>query len=425
MSLMAGTTLQSQKYTIQKLLHQSDFGSTYQARHTYLNQDVVLQTLNPVLRDRQDFAQIRQQFFSKVRSIAQQSTSARVLDCFEEGDLPFVVFELTAGQSPPLLVDWFPLMPHTVNPLSTVPESSFAPVPASAPAPASARPDRAAELETVLPISAGDAPTALPGTIATAETIPPAPAMAELESTVPTAATTPLQGKAFQAALVSKSPIRKVIPAMPTLAQSRQPAKGWMPLALIFISMASGLAGAGFGLSLRLGARQQASQTDPAKPNLPAIRSTLFSREQSFPSDQTWPISETPQFFDPDATPIEEPVYVTPADSYPMPSWEPLPTDPVVPDPQLSVPSPSSIQVTTSPAPALDSAPAPDAAPVNQAPPSGASAAQSLPSEPVLPPEPSLPALPDLPPVAPPALPEPAEPVPPAPAAGSGAAPLN
>jgi hypothetical protein len=286
MSLNAGVTLQNQKYVIQNLLHQSDFGITYQAEHAYLEQPVMLQSLNDSLRQRSDFAQIRQQFFAKVRSIDQGPGKARVLDCFEEDGMPFVVFELLPGQTPPQLQDWFPLLPETLNPFHLSEQDSLL-VSDSTNSTAVAAPD-------------------ISSVVAIAETQPPIlpTAQPELEA-VPNRMT---------ATAVVQRPL-------PVIEPPRR-VRGWLPIALILMSMSGGLLGAGVGLALRL------SPSKPAQETATKLPHRLFSREQTFPSESEWPISETPQFFPSDPVPVEQPVYrVSPTiETYVQPKIHPVPS---------------------------------------------------------------------------------------------------
>jgi hypothetical protein len=389
MNLIPGATLQNQKYRIQQQLHQSDFGVIYQAQHTYLEQEVVLQTLNQNLRQRQDFDQLRQQFLHKVRSIVQSpdSTEAmpvRVLDCFEEGGLPFVVFARTAGQAPLQLIDWFPLMPHTVNPITAVPGTEIHTTSAAT---------TTMPVDTLVqtPVAVASSPPPASDTLSPAEAAP---------QPVPVPPQTLQMGK-------TSLPIA-----------SRPRSKAAMPFALIVFSMLGGLLGAGLGLSTRL-ALTASSQSGPdaseAEPETtPALPSSFLSREQSFPPAQDWPIVETPQFFSSDPLPVEEPVYRgSPTDpivpDYPMP--EPSYQPPVVPSERPAVkavePSPPSL-----PAPLPDAVNPGSAAAEN-------SAAGSLPAVPA--PElaaPSEPAPPPLPEVLAPVPPEP-EPAPEPPAAAA------
>ncbi|NJR65851.1 MAG: hypothetical protein HC772_11900 [Leptolyngbyaceae cyanobacterium CRU_2_3] len=109
MTLTAGTTLQNNKYLIQAVLNQSDFGITYQAKHALLEQSIILQTFNQVVQRRGDFAELRRQFLTSVRSLSQRPDVLRVLDCFEEQGLPYVVLQAMPEQTPPKLGDWLTL----------------------------------------------------------------------------------------------------------------------------------------------------------------------------------------------------------------------------------------------------------------------------------------------------------------------------
>lgn len=315
MNLTAGTALQNQKYVIEKLLHQSDFGVTYQVQHAYLGKPVVLQTLNDSLRQRDDFAQLQQQFLTKVRSLAQKTiANARVLDCFEENGMPFVVFELAPGRMPPLLSDWLMIAPHTALPV-----------------PPAETPD--------LPLTAAPTLSALDSA---EETLPPAPAS---PTALPSQTASPSLSMPVSTAMATQF-VRVPPPSTPS--------KIWMPLSLLFVSMFGGILGAGFGLSVRLAPTAQTGE-NPSK-----LTSRLFSREQSFPSGTEWPISETPQIFTADPTPIEEPVYrVNPTlENYPQPSFQPLPEtqvqEPVVlPSPAETLKTGSSTKPNFQPDPAI------------------------------------------------------------------------
>lgn len=407
MNLTPGATLQNQKYVIQQQLHQSDFGVIYQARHTYLEQAVVLQTLNTGLRQRQDFDQLRQQFIHKVRAIVQSSGQTpeampvRILDCFEEGGLPFVVFEWTAGQPPHQFIDWFPLMPHTVNPITAVPGTG----PTAGPS------ETTLPVDTLVQTAAATSPAA---PAATTDTLASETLASETLEVVLKPAPVGLSqnihaGKTgqFKAELNAEQSVRLR-------------SKAGLPLALLIFSLLGGLLGAGLGLSMRLTPATTAANQEEqnSSPNLPA---SFLSREQSFPAEQDWPISETPQFFTSDPLPVEEPVYrgnsvdaivpdypVVPESSYQQPvipserpaakSVTPTPSDlpsPTLPDLVSPVPAPENLGAGSAPAapipaPALTtpSEPAPPAISDAPAPPA------SAPSEPLPPPAPVLPSAP-------------------------------
>lgn len=381
MSLTPGATLQNRKYVIQKLLHLGDFGVTYQAQHAYLEQPVVLQTLSDSLCQRSNFVQLRQQFFNQVRSLAESKSKAtRVLDCFEEGGMPFVVFELIPGQAPVQLTDWFPLSPYTTG--SNAGSSSLNGSNSAA---------LNSAMETLLPSASAD------GLVAQAS-----PIDETLPAVLPTSTsllTQPVPNASAKGGVASQARLTAMVhPAMLKAQPARS--KAWMPVALVFISMMGGLLGVGYGLSMRLAPTAEAETG-----SVPSFSPRLFSREQSFPSDAEWPISETPQYT-PDPTPIEEPVYrTTPTeDYYYTPPIQALPNETPAKDnlpdlPTVKSANPDKVnlppEILPSPAPATLSD-----SPVN-APPETASTTQSAPSEPAPPPiTPELPAaLPDLPPI--------------------------
>lgn len=325
MNLTAGTTLQNQKYVIQKLLDQSDLSVTYQAQHAYLEQPVILQSLNENLRQRSDFAQLQQQFLAKVRSQAQQTLgAARVLDCFSEQGIPFVVFERVPGQPLPQFTDWF-----SVLPIQTVDSNDSNQTVVSVASP-----------ETVFATAFSDPAT---HSIFSEGTLPPTPAPAQT----------------FQQITPQDSPsLAMVGTEIADIPQPKLRSKALMPLALIFVTMMGGILGAGFGLSLRL-----ASTRPQADGNSSRLTPSLFSREQTFPAKADWPISETPQRFTSPIT-VEEPVYrVNPTfETYSENDLQPLPhiQDP----PILPSDSPTSAKASTlsqpSPSPAF-STPSPSA----------------------------------------------------------------
>jgi len=324
MSLTAGATLQNQKYAVYQQLHQSDFGVTYQAQHRILGRPVVLQTLNDVLRQRDDFAQLRQQFLNRVRAISQQPVNnLHVLDCFEEDGLPFVVFELSPGQALPQFSDWIPVTPAAPEP---VPTQTVDPL-----------------VNHHLAQSAAQSAT---------QSVPAATAsMASVMVANSGASST------FSTSRVS-------IPPLPLGSTASR--RAWMPMALTFISMLGGLIGVGLGFTWRFSSVQATgdihgkatgqAQNDKQDAMPSKLTPHLFSREQSFPSGPDWPISETPQLFTPDPMPVEAP-YRSSADEY-LPPTRLLPT-------QANLPTPSPLPVQPSP----DASPKPAASTILKPPP--------------------------------------------------------
>ncbi len=101
MNLTAGTALQNGKYVLQSILGQGELGMTFKATQAYLNQLVVLKTLQPNPSVPIDRMPLKQQFVETARQVAlcQHPGLVRVLDLFEESGLPFVVLDCVVGQS--------------------------------------------------------------------------------------------------------------------------------------------------------------------------------------------------------------------------------------------------------------------------------------------------------------------------------------
>lgn len=99
MNLTAGATLQDGKYVIQRTQSENYLGGVYQASHATLLQPVLIQTLNPALRNYPEFEGLQQQFVAIARRLvqAQNPHLVKVLDCFEEAGVPFVVLEQCPG----------------------------------------------------------------------------------------------------------------------------------------------------------------------------------------------------------------------------------------------------------------------------------------------------------------------------------------
>ncbi|MGH7998823.1 MAG: serine/threonine protein kinase, partial [Brasilonema sp.] len=60
--MLAGKTLQGNKYTINQEIGRGGFGITFKATHHFLNQIVVIKTLNEKLRQHPDFVKFERQF---------------------------------------------------------------------------------------------------------------------------------------------------------------------------------------------------------------------------------------------------------------------------------------------------------------------------------------------------------------------------
>ena len=101
MKLTPGMTLQSGKYLLNQALGEEGLGITYLATQTLLNQIVVIKTLESSLQVTRSFPQLHQRFVEETRLLArsQHPSIVRVLDFFQEENLPFLVMEHVPGQT--------------------------------------------------------------------------------------------------------------------------------------------------------------------------------------------------------------------------------------------------------------------------------------------------------------------------------------
>ncbi|WP_088892024.1 hypothetical protein [Leptolyngbya ohadii] len=331
MILAAGATLQSGKYVIQAVLHQTDLGTTFQAYHVYLDQKVVLQTLNPYMGGkvaRSNFPQLRQQFVEKAQQLAKYPSNHRLraIDLFEEKidgqDLPFVVMSLFPNQPPQKIGEWFAILPEPAAKQEDIAETiaipaEFSQIPLAEPEKEQSA-DKLAQV-TVAPSTVAK-PTVAKPTVArsqpqeatlqqvlaaangksAADGKPPASGSSPVSSPVKpleqgngakegTAAPAPQTSTANGASTAAVSPID----ALPSQSRSGhsvrvlvQPKKR-SPNLFLLTALIAGAAGAGMGFALRV---------HPApKGKMPFNLNTgLFNREQSFPAQGNWPVRETP-----------------------------------------------------------------------------------------------------------------------------------
>lgn len=101
MNLLVGKTLQGGKYTLLEELGRGGFGVTFKATHHYLNQPVVIKTLNDSLRQHPNLAKFQQQFQDEARRLALclHPNIVRVSDFFVEADWPYMVMDYVPGQT--------------------------------------------------------------------------------------------------------------------------------------------------------------------------------------------------------------------------------------------------------------------------------------------------------------------------------------
>jgi hypothetical protein len=158
------------------------------------------------------------------------------------------------------------------------------------------------------------------------------------------------------------------------LSPSKRKPKAWLPLSLMMTSVIAGVAGASFGWSLRFHKPGTSGNS-----NIP-----LLSNEQGFPSQDGWPVQESPEMAPAEPVwerpmPNNNPIRHTPIDYAPapadpiqsdkaaqpediIPKISPIPdgSDTVLPD---AVPLPAPIPDASVPAPEPSSNPKSDVAP--------------------------------------------------------------
>jgi hypothetical protein len=282
MRLTVGASLQHNKYEIQDILNLSDVGVTYKAVHTYLDQPVILQTFNEVAQQRSDIDQLKQRFKQEVQLLVKHHSALRILDCFEENGLPFVVLAFIPNQPPAKLSDWFPVSeaPPTVQASSEQTSSEQILVEHTLFEQAS-KPEQASNQPFSPPpsLSQFNQPSSQPTPVAV------------MEKTK--------QPIANSQSLPSVQNLQTNKPAQPNKLAKRQ-----IPTALVVVSLVGGFLGAGMGLALRIAATPQ--ENGRAALN-------LLNKEQSFPSEGNWPIRERSIF--PTEPTIEQPLYRTNAPS--------------------------------------------------------------------------------------------------------------
>ncbi|MFB2920381.1 serine/threonine protein kinase [Aerosakkonema funiforme] len=100
----AGQRLQKGKYIIEKVLGEGGFGITYQARHTLLEQIVVIKTPNERLKNDPEYPKYLQRFVEEGRRLEKLSEKqhpniVRVRDLFEKRGIYCLVMDFVAGES--------------------------------------------------------------------------------------------------------------------------------------------------------------------------------------------------------------------------------------------------------------------------------------------------------------------------------------
>ena len=101
MSSLIGKPLQGGKYKLDEVLGRGGFGLTFRAHQTYLDQVVVIKTLNESHWDAENISDLQRQFQDEARRLALCShpNVVRVSDFFVEDGLPYMVMDYIPGRS--------------------------------------------------------------------------------------------------------------------------------------------------------------------------------------------------------------------------------------------------------------------------------------------------------------------------------------
>lgn len=99
MTQSAGKTLSNGKYTLDQELGRGGFGITYRAIHHWLDQIVVIKTMNDALLQDRNFANFQRQFQDEAKRLAMcvHPGIVRVNDFFLEEGLPYMVMDYIPG----------------------------------------------------------------------------------------------------------------------------------------------------------------------------------------------------------------------------------------------------------------------------------------------------------------------------------------
>ncbi|MEL6553094.1 MAG: serine/threonine-protein kinase [Cyanobacteria bacterium J06621_11] len=101
MSSLIGKKLQGVKYKLENVLGRGGFGLTFRAHQNYLDQVVVIKTLNESFWSDPNLTQLQKQFQDEARRLALCShpNVVRVSDFFIEDQLPYMVMDYIPGRS--------------------------------------------------------------------------------------------------------------------------------------------------------------------------------------------------------------------------------------------------------------------------------------------------------------------------------------
>ncbi|MEM9215050.1 MAG: protein kinase [Cyanobacteria bacterium P01_F01_bin.150] len=116
MNSFVGKTLQAGKYTLNETLGQGGFGITLKAMHHALDQTVVIKTLKPQTRTRDDFATLQQRFQDEAKRLALcvHPNIVRISDFFVEDGIPYLVMDYIPGQTLENIIFYGEALPETL-----------------------------------------------------------------------------------------------------------------------------------------------------------------------------------------------------------------------------------------------------------------------------------------------------------------------
>ncbi len=101
MNPLLGQTLSNGKYTLLEEIGRGGFGITFKAKHHFLDQIVVIKTLNEKLRHDRNFADYQRKFQDEARRLAMcvHPNIVRVSDFFVEDPLAYMVMDYVPGMT--------------------------------------------------------------------------------------------------------------------------------------------------------------------------------------------------------------------------------------------------------------------------------------------------------------------------------------
>ncbi|MEO1211235.1 MAG: hypothetical protein AAFX78_17060 [Cyanobacteria bacterium J06638_20] len=278
MLLTPGSLLQQDRYWVEAILQEDDMVVSYRALHRNLDKHVVIQTLGRALHQHPKADQLRHDFLSQVRQQTQQQKStARVIDCFVEGNAPFVVLDWENGQALPEMDQWIPNLavilegePQAIADATPTAESiSTSPTAFETPVPSIGEPE---------PHSGASKDSAYsPDTY---HTQPPTSPMADVTVAVGDVGSH-TNGSVANAS--TTTPAAKSYSRVPSTTQqvgTRSKRSLWIPVSLLLTAIVGGCGGAYLGWQIRQG---------NSFADVVPVVGPRINTEQDFPPLENWP----------------------------------------------------------------------------------------------------------------------------------------